>query len=46
VFYYAGISHVGMYIGNGRIVHASNPTRGVVTDSVTSMPFQGGRRIA
>ena len=45
VFYYAGISHVGMYIGNGRIVHASNPTRGVVTDSVTSMPFMGGRRI-
>lgn len=46
VFYYAGISHVAIYIGNGRIVHASNPTRGVVTDSVTSMPFQGGRRIA
>src|SRR5664280_2352941 len=46
VFYYAGISHVGMYIGNGRIVHAANPTSGVTTDSVTSMPFQGGRRIA
>jgi cell wall-associated NlpC family hydrolase len=46
VFYYSGISHVGMYIGNGRIVHAANTTRGVVTDSVTSMPFMGGRRIA
>lgn len=46
VFYYTGISHVGMYIGNGRIVHAANPSRGVVTDSVTSMPFMGGRRIA
>jgi len=46
VFYYAGISHVGMYIGNGRIVHAANPTSGVTTASVTSMPFQGGRRIA
>ena len=46
VFYYAGISHVGMYIGNGRIVHAANPTSGVTTASVTSMPFEGGRRIA
>jgi cell wall-associated NlpC family hydrolase len=46
VFYYSGISHVGMYIGNGRIVHAANPTSGVTTASVTSMPFQGGRRIA
>lgn len=46
VFYYSDISHVAMYIGNGRIVHAANPSRGVVTDSVTSMPFMGGRRIA
>jgi cell wall-associated NlpC family hydrolase len=46
VFYYADISHVAIYIGNGRIVHAANPTSGVTTASVTSMPFQGGRRIA
>jgi cell wall-associated NlpC family hydrolase len=45
VFYYSGISHVGMYIGNGRIVNAENPSVGVVTTSVTSMPFQGGRRV-
>jgi len=45
VFYYSDISHVAMYIGNGRIVHAANPTSGVTTASVTSMPFEGGRRI-
>ena len=46
VFYYSDISHVGIYIGDGRIVHAANPTSGVTTASVTSMPFQGGRRVA
>ena len=29
VFYYSPISHVGMYIGNGMIVHAANPSTGV-----------------
>lgn len=45
VFYYSGISHVGMYIGNGTIVHAANPRRGVTYAPVNSMPFMGGRRV-
>lgn len=46
VFYYSGISHVGMYIGNGRIVDAANPRKGVRVTSLTSMPVAGVRRVA
>lgn len=44
VFYYSPISHVGMYIGNGMIVHAANPGTGVVVSSVSSMPYTGAVR--
>ncbi len=44
VFYYSPISHVGMYIGNGMIVHAANPSTGVVVSSVSSMPYSGAVR--
>lgn len=29
VFYYSPISHVALYIGNGEVVHASNPSTGI-----------------
>ncbi|MGN6244786.1 MAG: C40 family peptidase [Motilibacteraceae bacterium] len=41
VFYYGGMSHVGMYIGGGRIVHASNPRTGVKISPLHEMPITG-----
>ncbi len=35
VFYFGGgVHHVGMYIGNGKMVHAANPSAGVRIDAV------------
>jgi len=44
VFYYSPISHVGMYIGNGMIVHAANPGAGVRVDELHTMPYVGAVR--
>lgn len=45
VFYYAPISHVGMYIGNGQLVHAPNPSSSVEIVPVDSMPIAAIRHI-
>jgi len=44
-----GISHVGIYMGSGQFVHASNPSDGVkissINDSYYAPKFAGGRRV-
>ena len=45
VAYYSPISHVGMYIGGGRLVHAANPTRPVEVVPVDSMPINRAVRV-
>ncbi|AXI77138.1 C40 family peptidase [Peterkaempfera bronchialis] len=44
IIYYGG-SHVGMYIGNGMVVHAPRPGKSVEVVSATSMPISVIRRV-
>jgi cell wall-associated NlpC family hydrolase len=46
LFYFSPVSHVGMYIGNGQMVHASTPGTPVRVVSIDSMgSFTSARRI-
>ncbi|MBD8507725.1 C40 family peptidase [Hoyosella sp. G463] len=44
--FYGGASHVGIYIGNGQVVHALNSSSPVRVDPVSMMPFHSARRYA
>lgn len=46
VFYYPSVSHVGIYVGNGQIIHASRSGAPVRFAPVDSMPFAGAVRPA
>ncbi|MEU3733942.1 NlpC/P60 family protein [Streptomyces sp. NPDC033538] len=45
VFFYPGISHVGIYIGDGRMIHAPNPSAPVRVAPLDEMPFAGATRV-
>jgi peptidoglycan DL-endopeptidase CwlO len=45
VFFYSPISHVGIYVGNGNMIHAPNPSERVKIDPISYMPFVGAVRL-
>ncbi|MFI1098250.1 NlpC/P60 family protein [Streptomyces sp. NPDC020917] len=44
IFFYSDISHVGMYIGNGEMIHAPHTGTVVKIAPITEMPFYGAVR--
>ncbi|WP_433560262.1 C40 family peptidase [Pseudonocardia xinjiangensis] len=45
VFFYRPVSHVGIYIGGGKVVNAVNSRTPVKVSNINAMPFNGARRI-
>ncbi|MFE5791820.1 NlpC/P60 family protein [Streptomyces sp. NPDC056503] len=46
VFFYSGISHVGLYIGGGQMIHAPRPGAPIRVAPIDEMPFAGATRVA
>ena len=45
VFFYSDLHHVGLYIGNGKMVHAPRAGKPVQVASVSNMPVAGYRSV-
>ncbi|WP_328943014.1 NlpC/P60 family protein [Streptomyces sp. NBC_00250] len=45
IFFYSGISHVGLYIGGGQMIHAPRPGAPVRVAPIDEMPFAGATRV-
>jgi cell wall-associated NlpC family hydrolase len=44
IFFYSDISHVGLYAGNGQVIHAPRPGKSVEYIKMSYMPYAGARR--
>jgi peptidoglycan DL-endopeptidase CwlO len=44
VFFYRPVSHAAIYIGNGKVVHASTSGKPVKIANLNAMPFNSARR--
>lgn len=45
VLFYGDLHHVGLYAGNGQVLHAPKPGANVRYESINNMPYQFGVRI-
>jgi peptidoglycan DL-endopeptidase CwlO len=45
VFFYQPVSHVAIYIGDGKVVHASSRRSPVKISNLAGMPFTSARRV-
>jgi peptidoglycan DL-endopeptidase CwlO len=45
VFFYSPVSHVGIYVGNNKILNASESGQPVKISNMANMPFHNARRI-
>ncbi|OKI05175.1 hypothetical protein A6A06_11090 [Streptomyces sp. CB02923] len=45
VLFYGDLHHIGLYAGNGQVLHAPKPGASVRYESINNMPFQYGVRV-